>query len=496
MSVLAEMLEKAKTDGSVGIAELRTEFKTEFDTLQDINATTLGDWMLAKDKLAGETAEAKQDDFTCRQKALQATQQYITKNDAARAEMENLGIVMPERKFAKNEPVEVRVQNPLAKSLGSVVQDAGIFNDWDFGSKREFKGKMSEVIHQLKAVTYTGFPGQSQQNTTGLLPTDRIVDIYPMQLEPLDYFTMRAEPGAYIRYVEPEDPIRPDSATGNAQYAATRALTGDAMSDIPAYGTVQGARIRIRGSRLGERAISRPTITIAKQSEGVMTFVNREDINDNPQVWQKTADQLMLDVRQLLMWQLFYGNGGSGATQLTTGAWNGFDAALTIAPGTNTIANFNQGNSWHNTVAVHANDMPREPLAFLEELYVRMRYAGMNPTAIFLGASDWTRIRQSQRSYRYQNPDFMRYPNGEVQGIPMVVNPFAAANTLHVCDTRPDVIEIVLGEDIQSDVSEDFDFGNNRTTMRVVVYGNVAIYKKFGLVKVTATNNFDPQTSP
>ena len=519
MGVLAEMLEKAKSDGSVKLSELRTTFGTERTALEEANAASMGDWMNAKDLLAGATAAEKMADFQCRQKELSDTQRYILDNDIAMARLAELGGVMPERKFAGGDPVKVEVVGPSRKTLGALAHESGKFADYDFKGTKEFATRTEDIIHQLKAVSYTGLPGGDQQNTVGLLPTDRIIPIYPMQLEPLDYFTIRAEPGGYIRYVEPELPYRPTSTDGNSQYDDASGRTVDrsgatATTNIDidqAYETIRGARIRIRGSRLGERIITRPTVSLPKQSEGIMTFVNREDINDNPMIWQRTADQLMLDVRQLLMWQLFYGNGtfAHGNTP-STGAWNGIDGNLGRAA-VNTgdvylrhpsevatdLDMFNQDNKWHNQVPVTTLANGRdEPLAWLEELYVRMRYVGMNPTAIMLGAPDWTRIRQSQRSYRYQNPDFLRYPNGEIQGIPMVVNPFARANELYVFDTRPDVVEIVLGEEIQNDVSEDFDFGNNRTTMRVVVYGNIPIYKRFGLVKVTATNLFMPQTSP
>ena len=509
MGELADILDKVKGDGSVTVPSLRTYVKEEETKLEEIDSHTLkgGNFMSAKDALAGDTEEAKMGSYRERLKELSEATKHLYEYDQLMATRENYLKAMPEREFTGkggDKPMQVEVISPIAKTLGSEIHSSGAFASYDFQNRLSKAVKAEDVIHQLKAVSYTGLPGGDRAVLEGLLPSDRIIDIYPMQLEPLDYFTMRAEPGGIIRYVEPEDPIRPTSATGNSQYTDASGRTVDrsgatATTDIDidqAYATVQGARIRIRGSRLGERVISRPTTVLPKQSEGVLTFVNREDINDNPMIWQKTADQLMLDVRQLLMWQLFYGNGtySVGATP-QNGAWNGFDLNLTEAAADLDAFNFN--NNWHNTVPVTTLGSGRdEPLAWLEELYVRMRYAGMNPTSIMLGAQDWTRIRQSQRSYRYQNPDYRRYPNGEIQGIPMVVNPFAALNTLHVLDTRPDVIEIILGEEIQTDVSEDYDFGNNRTTMRVVVYGNVPIYKKFGLVKVTTTNNFVPQTTP
>ena len=512
MGELADILDKVKGDGSVTVPSLRTYVKEEETKLEEIDSHTLkgGNFMSAKDALEGETEEAKMGSYRQRLKELAEATKHLYEYDQIMAERENYRKAMPEREFTgkgDDRPMRVEIVSPFSKSVGSELHAAGVYVDYDFQNRKSYSVRAADVIHQLKAVTYTGLPGGGRENVEGLLPSDRIVDIYPMNLEPLDYFTMRAEPGAIIRYNTPEDPIRPDGTTGNAQYDATRGLTGDAMSDIPGYGTVTGARVRIRGSRLGERLITRPTVVLPKQSEGVMTFVNREDINDNPQIWQKTADQLMLDVRQLLMYQLFYGSGtlapgtgNVGATTPTTGQWNGIDPFIssTAADKAANISQFNQDNDWHNQVDVvaAASGIVDEPLAFLEELFVRMRYAGMNPTSIMLGAADWTRIRQSQRSYRYQNPDYHRYPNGEMLGVPLVINPFAAANTLHVFDTRPDVTEIILGQEIQTDVSEDFDFGNNRTTMRVVVYGNIPIYKKYGLVKVTQTNLFKPQTTP
>ena len=209
--------------------------------------------------------------------------------------------------------------------------------------------------------------------------------------------------------------------------------------------------------------------------------IPREDLRDKGAVGERINRHIDIKMRTAMIANIFQGTGGiTGANQ----QWQGIMPALTQVPGTNALNHFGIG---HNSVAVEANHT--EPVAFFETLMAWIGVRGLFPSCIFLNVSNWETVRQSQRYLRNQENDYMAAPWGRIGPIPMCLNRNLGANQALIIDTN-DSFDVVLGEEIQTGISEDYHFGQNVVSLRRVVDGNIAIVREYGAVKVTATNLF------
>ena len=294
------------------------------------------------------------------------------------------------------------------------------------------------------------------------LPTDVVSLPYPMRVQPLDYINMRAEPGAILFFHRPADP--------------TNAV---ALATTPP--TPPQAQPRMRSATLHERGATWTRVTLTKESIGNWMPLAHEDINDNASVMAVAAEQLMVDVKYQMVYQLFNGNGTGPnwhglATQLAT--TTGRDQnSMAVAGRQGTAPNFTNLDDIH-------------PLMVINDAMTRIWERGMFPTVIFCSRADYIKIRAQQRVERYLQPDYKAYPMGDVDGVPLCLTDQLPDNTLIVADTDPRNMEIVMGQDITTAVSDDYQFANNERSIRVVCYGNFALYRPLSAFELTDTDHF------
>ena len=479
MGQMLDTLERAK-NGEITVNDLRSAHMTEYNVLGEaFQASEKSDgFMGAKDLLKGDNEDAKFKDFDTRQNELKDVENYLYERDRVAMEWANQRKALPERQFANQGPMPVTLVGGGLKSFGGhLVANKG-FEGYDSGTLT-VKIPAEQILHQLKAANFTG---TSTDIAGGLLPSDRVANIYRRRVKALDYFDIIAEPGSIVRYHTPPLPV--DAAPGDGSAPSRTATDGQPLPDFP---TNDGARVRTRGARLGERQATWTEISLPKRPLGEWMPVNREDARDNPAVMGRVADQMMNDIRLLMLHQIFRGSGGlTGAGQ----QWDGLDPLLSGTRG-QAVANIGAFGTYTTTsVAVLGSGTDREPLSFIEQVMAEMAMRGIEPTAIFLGSGAYKTIRQSQRVYRHQNEDYEMFPKGEVMGAALVLTPVLPANTLYICDTNPEVMQVVLGEQVEAQMSEDFAFADNAVALRVVVDGNIAHYQHLGSCEVTSTNNF------
>ena len=485
MGAMLEALDKAKA-GTMTVSDLRSEHAKEYNTLGEAHEAESKDgWLSAKDLLSGDTAEAKMKDFIARHEDIALVERYLADHDRAKALADNARPAMPERHFTGQSPVQVEVVNNGLKSLGYYIAQKDVS---DYKQGLEFKVPMNDVVHQLKAANFTG---TSSNEVGGLLPTDRVASIYERRVAALDYFNMFGEPGSIVRYHTPPPPVDSNPGDGSSGAGGTNADRATDGATLPDYGTVDGARVLARGARLGERNAVFTQVSLPKQELGEWMPVNRQDALDNPAVLQRSVDQMMNDVKLLILREVFRGAGG---TVGTNEEWNGIDPACSAiaAAGIGAVARF----VTNSVPVVTTANIEREPLAFIESIMATLVMRGTMPTAIFVGEPEYLAIRKSQRVARQQENDYRRFPLGDLHGVPLVLNPVLAPNTMYVMDTTPDTMEIILNESVDVQMSEDFDFGNNRIALRVVVNGNCPIYRNLGMFEITTTNNFQSLEFP
>ena len=467
MANLTEPLEKAVSgEHSVGllVADYNVERKALDDAIDAQARDAAGNWMAAGEILAGETQEAKLADFRERMDAAQKAAEFIqnAQNQAART--------LPELYAPSGAPGEKRFAPPggdgqpqpgapLASQLHYKAMEATpefqalsalmgqgkaqMLAGWK--SAPPISTKASDLIPSLKVSSYIA-PGA---NPAGLMPTDNIGMPYNLSTAALALFPMYSEAGSNVRYMQSRTPaVDPDADT------------------------------RTRGGTIADMDDDGRVIQDVKQSIGVMASVAIEDLMDNGRISMRIEEQLNIEMRKRMEGQLLAGD--------NTGTnWRGILPQLTA-----NATNISALGIAHNTVPVAAGGQEQEPVAFIEEVAAELAERGTPATVLIVGRSAWSTIRKSQRVQRYQEPDVTRMPWGSVAGVPMVLSRYLGANTALLIDTQDGVVDIVLGSEVMTFTSEDFGFDKGLMFFRRLVYGNVALVKPYGAVKITATNLF------
>ena len=465
MAKLADLLEQVNRK-EASIAQLREAHNDEYTHMGTVAEDAhKGDWMNTKDALVGSTVEEKVADFQVRTEELQTIGQFLEKHDKALAAHRQLRqpTAPPAGADTKQSFVGDRKESgpPLRAELGSLrrfaekMMDTGDFKTAfasgqmpPMGAKElvgdraiQIKQPMSDAIQEFKFFTITT-----------PLPTDVVALPYPMRVQPLDYINMVSEPGAIKFFHRPEAPT-----------------------------TSAAAPTRARGATLTQRNVTWDRVTLTKRSLGNWMPIAHEDINDNAGVMAAAAEQLMVDVKYQIVYQLFQGDN-------TGQNWDGLDRQLATGSGLEQNTSVQAGPT--GTPPAINNPDEVHPLQAINEVMTRIWERGMFPTVIFCNRTDYIRIRAQQRIERYLQPDYKTYPMGDVDGVPLCLTDQLPANTLIVADTDPRNMEIVMGQDIVTAVSDDFMFADNERSIRIVCYGNFALYRPLAAWKLTSTNNF------
>ena len=460
MAKLADLLAQVNAK-EASIAQLREAHKDEYTLMGTVaeDSHKNNGLMDTKDALAGDDIIAKLADFEQRTKELNEIGKFLESQDQALAAMKVMrNPSTPAPSDTKQSFVGDRKETPAASvatgtslSFAQKMLDSAGFkaavpsNQLPSIGNKVLTDHNEIVVNQPFNDALGSF--KAFQITTPL-PTDVVAMPYPMRVQPLDYIQMRAEPGAIIFF------HRPAAPTTNTE-----------------------APPRMRSATLDERGMQWTRVPLTKESLGNWEPLAHEDINDNASVMAVAAEQLLVDVKYQIVNQLFNGNGTApnwdGMVRHLTSA-NGNTAAVPTASGT--APNYDNLGSVHPTMAV-------------ENAMTRIWERGMFPTVVFCNREDYIAIRTQQRLERYVQPDYKQYPMGDVNGVPLCLTDQLPANTLVVADTDPRNMEIVMGQDITTAVSDDFQFSRNQRSIRVVCYGNFAFYRLLAGYSLTATNN-------
>ena len=478
MADLTAPLAKAQA-GELTIEYLKGQFDEERVKLAEANeAYEKSDkgWMGALDLLAGDTAEAKMNDYLVRGKALEDAAALIKKDAELRAMRLATRPDDAQASVADHQEKRFAQQAPPNQFIGAhqfISPEAYHFKSMDNSptyqkfmslTKEERSApeairanqvlavtKASDYIPVLKANTYAS-------SATGLLPTDAIGMPYDLWTGELRYFNIVAEAGSIVRYMQ----SRPESAVNFT--------TGDVQT-------------RERLAALHEMDDDGDVIQAAKKSFGVWTKMAMEDLRDNGRVNERTNRQLDILMQQAMAYMILAGD--NSARQ-----WNGILRQLTTAPAANGIAGL---DLTHNSVPVLSTGV-NEPVAFIDRLMVELGLRGCFPNVVFLSGKDWNTIRDSQRSQalRNQGDDYTTMaPFGRVANlIPMCPTRHLPANTALLANTSK-TMDVVLGSDIITGVSEDFKFDELAVSVRRAVDGQTALMMPLGMIKITATNEWE-----
>lgn len=465
MGVMAEMLEQYNK-GDITLEVLREAHTKRYDDMETygIEARDKG-WMSLKDAIPGETSEEKVKAFAVENDELGRVEQLILSIDQAFAKQKALrrtqapatsehGGQQPEggRGFVGERVAKVETD---LSSLSAKIRKSESFQK-NFPDGRlpsmstKFTGDYNFDMHMKD-----GLPMLKAFTITTPMPIDIVAQPYPMRTQPLDYVNIRTAPGSQIFYHTPNLP-------GTVGPASTHR-----------------AQVRTRGLPLNETNIEWDDIRLTKRSLGSWMPINYEDVNDNAAFAAVAAEQLMIDIRLLMVQQMLQGRN-------TGDEWQGLSGALTTTSGLgqNTAPvpmPAGTAPNYTNTEAIH-------PVQALVNAMVQIWQRGMFPTAIFLGATDYVKINYQQRLERYLQTDYRNFPMGDVQGVPLVLTDQLPANEIIIADLSPQNAEIVLGQELQIGMSDDYRFANNQRAIRVVTYGNLAIYRPLAFWKLTATN--------
>ena len=478
MAKLADLLAQVNAK-EAGIPQLREAHKDEMSLMQSIaeDSQKGGGWMDTKDALSGETVQEKVADFEQRTIELQEIGKFLEDQDRALAAMKVMrGTSQPAadtgpKKSFVGDKAETKSGTPMLTDLGVPRVFSEKMRDTEDFKSAFPEGKLPPAGTQvligdreirIKQPMADGIAAMKAFVVTTPLPTDIVAQPYPMRVQPLDYISMRAEPGSILFYHTPEDPTV-SGTTGGSPPAST-----------------DPARPRARGAALNERTATWVRQTLTKHSLGNWMPIAHEDINDNAQVMSVAAEQLMVDVKYQIVYQVFQGTN-------TGQSWHGLNGQLTTTTGV--LQNSAEVPTAAGTAPNYTNLEQVHPLLAVNDAMTRIWERGMFPTVIFCNRTDYIKIRAQQRVERYLQPDYKAYPMGDVDGVPLCLTDQLPANTMIIADTDPRNMEIVMGQDITTAVSDDYQFGNNQRAVRVVCYGNFGLYRPLAAFRLTNTNN-------
>ena len=463
MAKLADLLAQVNAK-EASIAQLREAHKDEYTLMGTIAEDTQkgGGWVDTKDALEGSTVEEKVANFQVRTEELQKIGKFLEDQDRALATMKVMRApsdpagdsgaktaFVGERKESPSAGADTGLRHFARKMMETQDFKSGFpTNQLPPQASKVMAGEHAVVVKQPMADAIGEFKFFT---ITTPLPSDVVGMPYPMRVQPLDYINMRAEPGAILFFHRPEGP------TTNA-----------------------AAPARARGITLTQRNVTWDRVILTKHSLGNWMPLAHEDINDNASVMAAAAEQLLVDVKYQIVNQLFNGNN-------TGSNWDGLVRQTSTSSGTE-----------QNTSAVPARtgtppaiNNPDEvhPLMVLNDVMTRIWERGMFPTVIFCSRADYIKIRAQQRIERYLQPDYKTFPMGDVDGVPLCLTDQLPANTLIVADTDPRNVEIVMGQDITTAVSDDYQFADNERSIRVTCYGNLALYRPLSVWRLTDTDH-------
>lgn len=464
MKTLLEQVNK----GESSIAILREAHQKEHDRLGDIRETAMSHekgWLGTADALVGDTQEERVKNFGERMDELAAAEKFLHEHDQTILKAQNLRQTPQAPQTAETKagfpqsgpPIRVELERPrtFSQKMLELPQFKERIPDGRLPNPKE-KNLMGGNHVYLRMPAQDAMPVFKAFQITTPLPTDVVGRAYPMRTQPLDYITMRTAPGALIFYHQPQVPAAADPGSNSNR-----------------------AQTRMRGAELNEVTVEWARVSLEKTSQGSWMPIDYEDINDNAEVMTQATEQLLIDCRYLMVQQLF--NGTNVAGSATHPEWNGILRLLTDDAGV---------DQTRQAVPTPGTDPDAtHPLMVLEQAFISIWNRGMFPTVIFVGATDYVKITAQQRVERYLETDYGTFPMGSVRGIPLCLTDQLPANNILVGDCGAENIEIVLGQEIETMMSDDYRFANNQRAIRVVVYGNIPIYRPLAFRRIIDTNN-------
>lgn len=467
---LADIFAKALA-GDITPGYLREVANKEMTTLSEAHTASQEPergWMATLDLLDGDTANAKMLDFTERTSKLGEAMDWLTKSMASTQAFSNLqagagpGILnmpMPTQPGVKQAtpaepPISAGVQSHYKMMMAS-EQSQKLLAMTPEQRVEEIRrnpmlAKTASDDYRLVLKASYGYAGVAAPG--GLLPTDRIGMPYPLMTMELDYIPITTSPGSLVRFFQSRAPATADPDGGN------------------------NARARARGAAMNEVTDTGAVIAHTKESLSGYATIAREDLRDNGMIGERNNQQLDIAVRDLMVQQFMLGTG-------TTPEWDGI-----LADYTTTAASQDAITLTSNQVAVPSSGL-NEPVAFLDVLFAHLAQRGCPPSVLFVNATDWAKIRQSQRALRYMDEDYNLAPYGRVGPVPMCLSRYLGANQALMVDAEKS-FGIELGTDVETAVSEDFMFTSNVVVVRRTVDGNTYHTMPYGGFLITSTDEF------
>ena len=468
---LADIFAKALA-GDITPGYLREVANKEMTALSEAHTASQDPergWLATLDLLAGETADAKMLDFTERTqklgeatdwlaKSLAATQAFANLQTGAGASILNMAPAAPrtgeKQATPAEQPMERASLSHYEKMMGSEQSQKLLAMTPE---QRQVELRNNPMIAKTSAGDYRlvlkasyGYAGVAAPG--GLLPTDRIGMPYPLMTMELDYIPITTSPGSLVRFFQSRQPMTAD----------------------PDGGT--NARARARGAAMNEVTDTGAVIAHTKESLSGYATIAREDLRDNGMIGERNNQQLDIAVRDLMVQQFMLGTG-------TTPEWNGI------------LADYSTIAATQSAITLTSNQTPvpntglNEPVAFMDILFAHLAQRGCPPSVLFVNATDWAKIRQSQRALRYMDEDYNLAPYGRVGPVPMCLSRYLGANQALLVDAEKS-FGIELGSDVETAVSEDFQFTSNVIVVRRTVDGNTYHTMPYGGFLITSTDEW------
>lgn len=167
--------------------------------------------------------------------------------------------------------------------------------------------------------------------------------------------------------------------------------------------------------------------------------------------------------------------------------------------GAQAITGFSTAIAGGNTDAIAASGDGREilsgPVDGLENRVSGLLNRVM-PNMIFASGTDYGRIYTAQRQNYFVTPGG---PGGamdqlaHVMGVPVIVNPYNAANTILIGEFSEDVYFLGVRRDIRVEMSDDEEFSSDMMVVKVTARIANCIRQVNAFFQVTATNNYQPE---
>ena len=399
--------------------------------------------------LAGDTMAERQQSFTEASAVLRQAEQALIKHD------EFLKDAGERKDFA---PLRYKKEEPEVRILSE--EDAAAFNSGEgigFYGEQIMKSAQFQELHDavlrqdIQRATFKvrrslGNPTLRHVTSTpageGILQGQRVVAPIRPPTRLLEAAGVEQQPGA--NYIVFHRVVRTNSAgTRDAETAVNIATVDPNMPRSPLH----------------------------FQSIGVIAGVQREYIGANSNILPRVADALMYDLEQTVDEQATTGNQAAPN-------WSGLQPQLAaMAAQVQAVPAVSAANRGAHT--------------WLRGQVGEMIDTGVNPNLIIVNRTTadllFAQIFENQTGIL--NPDY-RGMNGEVmvRGLPVWVSPNMAANTAFIGEFNPATIRIVTQQDIEVSFSNEVYFGSNQVAVRVLIYGNLALYDPLRFRLITGTD--------